>query len=68
MPTPSPRTTPRAKSRKIIKRENQNLPSREVAVKEKTKTISTLKVVQSRILTSLTGQINFTDTATVLLK
>ena len=38
---PSPRTNPRAKPRKIIKKENQNLPSREVTVGEKTKTIST---------------------------
>ena len=41
MPTPSPRTTPRAKPRKIIQKENQNLPNREVTVGEKTKTIST---------------------------
>ena len=33
--------TPKAKPRKIIKKENQNLPSREVTVGEKTKTIST---------------------------
>ena len=40
LPTPSPRTTPRVKPRKIIKKENQNPPSREVTVGKKTKTIS----------------------------
>ena len=63
---------PRDKPRKSIKKENQNLPSREVTIGENTKTISTteycLHPSTQPVLKSLTGQMNFTNTAESMLQ